>query len=97
VRALQALERGDLQGAHALNLGTGRGFSVKEVIASVERVTGKKVSVVSGPRRPGDPAALVADPTRARELLEWSAEYQDLDRMVRTAFDWMSRRRAAMA
>lgn len=95
VRALQALEGGQLRGAQALNLGTGRGFSVKEVIASVERVTGKKVSFVTGPRRPGDPARLVADPSRARELLKWSAEYQDLDSMIRTAYDWMSRRRGS--
>ena len=97
VGALQALESGELGGAQKINLGTGRGYSVKEVIASVERVTGKKVSVVFGPRRPGDPAALVADPRLARKTLGWSAEYQELDSLVRTAYDWMSKRREPSA
>src|SRR5688572_19236434 len=53
------------------NLGTGRGFSVKEIIAACERVTGKKVPVTYGPRRAGDAVALYADPSRARRVLEW--------------------------
>jgi UDP-arabinose 4-epimerase len=91
VRALQRLESGALRGAHRLNLGTGNGFSVKQVISSVEKVTRKKVHVLFGPRRPGDPAELVADPSRARQLLEWSAEFRDIDSMIRTAWDWTSR------
>lgn len=60
--------------AGAINLGTGRGSSVREVIAAVEAATGKKVPVVDSPRRAGDPAVLVASAERARTLLGWSAK-----------------------
>ncbi|MEZ6187976.1 MAG: UDP-glucose 4-epimerase GalE [Planctomycetota bacterium] len=68
----------------ALNLGTGRGVTVREMLAAVEQVTSRKVLVGEEPRRPGDPAALVADPRRAQELLGWRAEH-DLESMVASA------------
>ncbi len=76
-----------LQGAESMtcNLGTGRGYSVLEVIDAVQRVTGKRVTVVDAPRRAGDPAVLVADPTRAKKLLGWEARHSELDKMVRDA------------
>jgi UDP-arabinose 4-epimerase len=74
----------------ALNLGTGRGYSVKEVIASVAKATGRPVPHTVAPRRPGDPPALVADPSRAEQLLRWKARYT-LDEIVGTAWKWMER------
>lgn len=86
VLALDAL----LSGAPSakLNLGLGYGFSVLDVINSVERVTGLKVPVVHGARRPGDPAALVSDPIRAMVALGWKPAFTDLDRIVETAWAW---------
>jgi len=81
--ALRHLERGggDLQ----VNLGTGRGQSIREVLAAVERVTGRPVPVSLHPRRPGDPPALVADPGRARAALGFEARHRDLDGILRDA------------
>ncbi|MBC7336304.1 MAG: UDP-glucose 4-epimerase, partial [Clostridia bacterium] len=70
------------------NLGIGRGYSVKEVLQSVERVTGRKIPVVYGPRRPGDPAILYADASKIRRELNWTAEYTDIDAIVETAWRW---------
>lgn len=72
------------------NLGTGVGVSVKEIIAAVEEVTGKKVPVQYGPRRAGDPPELLADPRLAKELLGWEAQHRDVRDMVRTAWTWLS-------
>jgi len=73
------------------NVGTGRGFSVKEVLSAVEKVTGKKVPFVMGPRRDGDPPLLVADSTRLQRELGWKPEYSDLYRIVETAWAWARR------
>lgn len=72
------------------NLGTGNGNSVKEVIASVERVTGKSVPTIYGGRRAGDPPRLVADPSFARKTLGWEAEFKDIDQIVASAWKWKS-------
>jgi UDP-glucose 4-epimerase len=80
----------------ALNLGTGRGASVSEVIARVEAVTGRAVPVRTAPRRVGDPPVLVADPRRAEAVLGWRAEL-DLDAMVEDAWRWHSRGAVAKA
>ena len=74
----------------ACNLGTGVGVSVKEIIAAVEEVTGRQVPVRFGPRRPGDPDSLVADPSLAKQLLGWEARRKDVREMVRPAWIWMS-------
>jgi UDP-glucose-4-epimerase GalE len=70
-----------------LNLGTGRGYSVREVISTIERVTGRKVPTRQAPRRAGDPAELVADPARAAKGLNWQARYS-LEQIVSTAWNW---------
>lgn len=81
-------------GEHLIcNLGNGNGFSVREVIDSVRRVTGREVPVVTGDRRPGDPATLVASATRARERLGWRPTRTDLDDIVRTAWEFTLARR----
>ena len=75
----------------AVNLGTGRGASVREVIAAVERVSGCAVKCTLGPRRPGDPPQLVADPAEAEKLLGWRPSLSALDNIVRSAWDWHRR------
>ncbi len=74
-----------------LNVGYGRGYSVREVLASVERVTGRALAVREEPRRPGDPPALIARAERIRSELGWRPRLDDLDTIVRTAFAWEQR------
>jgi UDP-glucose 4-epimerase len=74
-----------------LNLGTGRGFSNREIIATVEKVTGKKVAVKEGPRRAGDAVALYADPSKARQVLGWEAKHKDPETIIRSAWNWFSK------
>jgi len=76
----------------ALNLGTGRGTSVREVIAAVERASGLTVPWTAAPRRPGDPAFLVAGVGRAGDVLGWRPRYTSIDDTVRTAWTWHVRR-----
>jgi UDP-arabinose 4-epimerase len=78
----------------ALNLGTGRGYSVRDVIAAAERVCGRAVPARDAPRRLGDPPALVADPSLAAQILGWRAACSDLETIIRTAFAWESRKPA---
>ncbi len=73
-----------------VNLGSGRGSSIREVLDAVSRVTGRTPRVIYRGRRPGDPAALYADPGRAREELGWAAELSDLETIVRTAAPWFA-------
>ncbi len=72
----------------ALNLGTGRGHSVRELITSVEQVSGRPVAVSESPRRPGDPPELVANPAKANEVLGWEPGHKELDAIVETALRW---------
>jgi UDP-glucose-4-epimerase GalE len=84
VKAIEhLLEGGD---SLQLNLGTGRGYSVREVVAAVGRVTGRQVPFREMPRRAGDPPMLVADPSRANRLLAWRPALSDIDTIVRTAW-----------
>ena len=91
VRAVQYVERDGVEesgGSLAINLGTGRGHSVLEVIQAVEKVTGRPVRRKIVPRRPGDPPVLVADPAKAQRVLEWTA-HRDLADIVASAWAWM--------
>jgi UDP-glucose-4-epimerase GalE len=92
VRALEHLAAG--KNSFAVNLGTGNGASVQEVISAVEKVAGKRVPRKNVARRPGDPPALVANPAKAQALLHWKAT-RGLDEIVTTAWNWMERRREA--
>jgi len=74
----------------ALNLGTGAGHSVNEVIAAVEKTVGRRIPQKIGPRRPGDPPVLVADPSKAQAVLRWKAVRQ-LPEIVSTAWQWFCR------
>ena len=89
VKALASLERGAPSCAY--NLGNGRGFSVKEVIDAAERVTGFSVPVRFGDRRPGDPATLVSDASKAHRGLDWKPRMPLLDDIIRTAWAWHQR------
>ena len=75
----------------AMNLGTGKGNSVQEVVSAVERVTGHKVPTQITPRRPGDPPELVAQPALAERLLKWKAR-RSLDEIIETAWKWAQRK-----
>jgi UDP-glucose 4-epimerase len=71
-----------------VNVGYGHGYSVRDVLASVERVTGKRLAVREEPRRAGDPPSLVARAERVRSLLGWRPRLDDLDTIVRTSYAW---------
>ncbi len=75
----------------ALNLGTGGGYSVREVIAAARRITGHPIPVKIAPRRPGDPARLVADAGQARQALGWTPDRSRIEDIVQTAWDWHRR------
>ncbi|MGA2620518.1 MAG: UDP-glucose 4-epimerase GalE [Thermoguttaceae bacterium] len=85
VAAMHALGPGD---ARFYNLGIGRGYSVRAVIDSVQRVTGRRVPLEFGPRRPGDPAALFADAKKIHAELGWQPRYTEIDPIVATAWNW---------
>jgi UDP-glucose-4-epimerase GalE len=86
VRALEAIVETGKSGAY--NLGTGHPHSVREVIDTVERVTGRQVPWTLAPRRAGDPAVLYAAPHKAENELHWAHRFGDLDTIVRTAWEW---------
>jgi UDP-glucose-4-epimerase GalE len=86
VRALEVIAGTGVSGAY--NLGTGRPHSVREVIDTVERITGRKVPWTLAPRRAGDPGVLYAAPQKALGGLGWKPRFPDLDSIVRTAWEW---------
>jgi len=90
VLALRHLQRGGK--SMGLNLGTGRGHSVREVIRAVEEVASCPVPVKEEGRRPGDPSVLVADPSLAKEVLGWEPRFLELREIIRTAFSWHKKR-----
>ena len=85
VRALEEIER---VSGEAFNVGNSRGYSILEVIDAVERITGKKISRKLGPRRPGDPAVLVASKEKLKNMLGWEAKHSSLDEIVSSAWSW---------
>ena len=84
--ALRHLRHGGESGV--FNCGYGRGYSVLEVISAVERAGGRRLAVRDGPRRPGDPAVIVAEAQRARTVLGWRPQLDDLDQIVASAIAW---------
>ena len=87
--ALDALRAG--AGPAIYNCGYGHGASVREVIASVERVIGRRLPVHEAPRRPGDPPILVSDPRRIKAALGWTPQHDNLDEIIRSALAWEER------
>ena len=85
LRALDKLEPGV---GLKLNLGTGSGHSVREILNACRQVTGHAIPASIGPRRPGDPPELIAGASRAREILDWSPQHSDIQTIVATAWRW---------
>ena len=71
-----------------MNCGYGRGFSVTEVLDAVDRVTNQRIERIMAPRRAGDPASLISDPSRIRAILPWQPQYADLDTIIAHALQW---------
>jgi len=87
------LDGGD---SNIFNLGSGKGFSVKEIINLTERLTDKTLRIRESPRRPGDPPVLIADPSKAEKLLGWEVNY-DIEDIVKTAWVWHRKLRTSIA
>lgn len=87
--ALDALRAGAPSAAY--NVGYGRGLSVRQVIAGVEKVTGKTLPVRESPRRPGDPPMLISDPGKLKKELGWTPQHEDLEEIIRSAISWERR------
>ncbi len=90
VLALKQLQKGNPSAVY--NLGSEKGFSVREVISHAERITGRKIPVMVGSRRAGDPARLVASSTKIKKALEWKPELSGLDQILETAWQWHQKR-----
>jgi UDP-glucose 4-epimerase len=91
VLGLKVLMAGQVQ-SQAINLGTGTGYSVRQVIDTAKRITGRGIPVIEVPRREGDPPVLVAGVDRARAILQWKAEASGLDEIIASAWKWHCRR-----
>jgi UDP-glucose 4-epimerase len=87
IAAVEALDRP----LGPMNLGTANGFSVQQIVDAVQEVTGRELPVQYGERRAGDPPALIADSTRAREVLGWKPHRSTLDQMIGSAWEWFQR------
>jgi UDP-glucose 4-epimerase len=89
IRSLTYLRKGG--NSEFINLGTGAGYSVLNVIETAKQVTGREINVMFEPRRPGDPARLVADPTKAATVLNWKPETSDLPAILQSQWQWSKR------
>jgi UDP-glucose 4-epimerase len=85
---LRALEEIGRVSGEAFNVGNSRGFSILEVIDAAERITGKKIPRKLGPRRPGDPAVLVASKEKLKRTLGWEASHSSLEEIIDSAWAW---------
>ncbi len=88
VKALDYLKNGGE--TTAINLGTGRGLSVREILDAAMKVTGKNIPVSYEPRRAGDPPQLISNPAKAKDLLGWTAEHSDAVTILKTAWNWIT-------
>ncbi len=86
ILALEYLRKGG--SSDAFNLGSGKGFSVKEMIEAAKKVTGKNIKVEIGERRPGDPAQLIASSEKAHKILGWNPKFTDVEVVIKTAWNW---------
>jgi UDP-glucose 4-epimerase len=85
---VRALEEIDRVSGEAFNVGNSRGFSIFEVIDAAERITGRKIPRKLGPRRPGDPAVLVASKEKLKRSLGWEASHSSLEEIIQSAWAW---------
>jgi len=95
VLALKYLESGG--SSTQVNLGTGHGYSVKQILTAAEAVVGQPIPIVQQPRRPGDPPKLVAAAGKAQSLLGWKLEHSAIENILATAWRWASRKSAVLA
>ncbi len=72
----------------AFNCGYGQGYSVRQVLATIEKVIGKKLNINEADRRPGDPVALIADSSKIKKMLNWKPKYNNIETIIKTAMDW---------
>jgi UDP-glucose 4-epimerase len=86
ILALEYLQNGGK--SDVFNLGNGNGFSVKEVIETARKITGKDIKAVEADRRPGDPPVLVGSSSKAKETLNWNPKYDELSKIIETAWKW---------
>ncbi len=86
ILALEYLQNGGQ--SDVFNLGNGNGFSVKEVIETARKITGKDINAMEADRRPGDPPILVGSSNKAREILNWNPKYDELSKIIETAWNW---------
>ena len=91
VKGLQLLMSGKIS-SQSINLGTGLGSSVREVIATARKITGRQFRVEIGPSRPGDPSSLIANTELAAKLLDWEPQNSELENILKTAWDWTRKR-----
>ncbi|MFN3330002.1 MAG: UDP-glucose 4-epimerase GalE, partial [Pyrinomonadaceae bacterium] len=87
IKALEILD----EKSEVFNIGCGDGYSVKEVIETAEKVTGKKIKVIYGDRRTGDPAVLVASSEKIQKELGWKPQFQNLEQIIYSAWIWMKK------
>ncbi|HYM35927.1 MAG TPA: hypothetical protein VET48_11055, partial [Steroidobacteraceae bacterium] len=87
--ALDALRGGASPATY--NCGYGRGYSVRQIVGAIEKLTGSPLPVRESARRPGDPASLIADSTRLQRELNWRPKHDSLEEIVRSAFEWERR------
>jgi UDP-glucose 4-epimerase len=90
VLGLKYLENGGE--SDVFNLGNGNGFSVREVIETARKVTGREILVVEGARRPGDPAQLIGSAEKAKKILGWNPKFNQLETIIATAWKWHQKR-----
>lgn len=93
LKALSYLRKGGA--SNILNCGYGHGYSVREVLDKVQKISGVPFKIVEEPRRAGDPPALIAQADRIREMLDWSPQYDNLDVIIKTALEWEKKLSAA--
>ncbi|MEM6530282.1 MAG: UDP-glucose 4-epimerase GalE [Chloroflexota bacterium] len=87
VLALEAIKDGR---SRQYNLGTGNGYSIRQLVDTAQQVSGKEIKHVIGDRRPGDPATLIADSTAIKEELGWAPQFDSLEKILETAWQWHS-------
>jgi UDP-glucose 4-epimerase len=90
VKALEYLDRGGK--SEVLNCGYGHGFSVRDVLGRVKDITGVPIVVIDSPRRPGDPASITARADRIQSVIGWKPKYDDLNVIIRSAYEWEKKR-----
>jgi UDP-glucose 4-epimerase len=95
ILAVNKLISGEIKGFEAINLGTGSGFSVKEILEEATKITNKKINFELKNRRSGDPETLVADNQKAKIVLGWEPKYSDLKTIIETAWNWILKKNQA--